>query len=411
MHCPRPPTPHLVRIARRSVIRRSRFGAACDAIADAFIRTPAAHRVGSLRVFADPKPTKVGHLRPWVNDLAAAHCSSARLVLRMHPPASHDEITNGEPTVVQAVAAEDLDAPWTVTFALQSKADPSLLIDAVDYWHAPTEVMDRLGSQAEATLLSGLRVASGLVPAWRDLLDDVAPSAAILDGDELDTFLDQLDAFDDAGIDVRWPVELVAPKLERRLVVSAGAPAGGLASSLSLESLLEVDWEFLLDGLPLTPDELAVLADAKRAVVSLRGRWVRLDRETLKRLRAPTPALNITSALAVALGAQIDLTEDANASELAIGEDETIEIQITGALDELVLRLQTLTGQRLEVEPAELHTVLRDYQRRGLAWMADLCQLGFGGCLADDMGLGKTVQVLALHARRRGALKPSGRRW
>ncbi|MGA8114553.1 MAG: DEAD/DEAH box helicase, partial [Actinocatenispora sp.] len=37
----------------------------------------------------------------------------------------------------------------------------------------------------------------------------------------------------------------------------------------------------------------------------------------------------------------------------------------------------------------------------GLAWLAGMCTLGLGGCLADDMGLGKTIQIIALHLHRR----------
>src|SRR4029077_2270347 len=52
-------------------------------------------------------------------------------------------------------------------------------------------------------------------------------------------------------------------------------------------------------------------------------------------------------------------------------------------------------------EPPGLHTTLRPYQRRGLAWLAGMVELGMGGCLADDMGLGKTAQVIALHLHHR----------
>ena len=34
--------------------------------------------------------------------------------------------------------------------------------------------------------------------------------------------------------------------------------------------------------------------------------------------------------------------------------------------------------------------------------MAQLADLGLGGCLADDMGLGKTIQVIALHLQLLG---------
>ena len=45
--------------------------------------------------------------------------------------------------------------------------------------------------------------------------------------------------------------------------------------------------------------------------------------------------------------------------------------------------------------PSTLHATLRDYQKTGFNWLAQLSHWGVGGCLADDMGLGKTVQALA----------------
>lgn len=42
-----------------------------------------------------------------------------------------------------------------------------------------------------------------------------------------------------------------------------------------------------------------------------------------------------------------------------------------------------------------LESVLRPYQKEGVAWLGFLRANGFGGILADEMGLGKTVQVLA----------------
>ncbi|MDB6017237.1 MAG: ywqA [Pedosphaera sp.] len=52
---------------------------------------------------------------------------------------------------------------------------------------------------------------------------------------------------------------------------------------------------------------------------------------------------------------------------------------------------------KLELPPlGELESVLRPYQKEGVAWLHFLRTNGFGGILADEMGLGKTVQVLAL---------------
>ena len=46
--------------------------------------------------------------------------------------------------------------------------------------------------------------------------------------------------------------------------------------------------------------------------------------------------------------------------------------------------------------PAELDTVMRDYQKHGFRWLKTIAGYGFGGILADDMGLGKTIQAISL---------------
>jgi SNF2 family DNA or RNA helicase len=77
----------------------------------------------------------------------------------------------------------------------------------------------------------------------------------------------------------------------------------------------------------------------------------------------------------------------------------------------LKVREQLLTAATREpVEPPDaLRATLRDYQRHGLTWLADMTSLGLGACLADDMGLGKTVTLIALHLHRRqlGATGPT----
>ena len=51
---------------------------------------------------------------------------------------------------------------------------------------------------------------------------------------------------------------------------------------------------------------------------------------------------------------------------------------------------------KLECPPlGALETVLRPYQKHGVAWLHFLRENGFGGILADEMGLGKTLQALA----------------
>jgi superfamily II DNA or RNA helicase len=51
---------------------------------------------------------------------------------------------------------------------------------------------------------------------------------------------------------------------------------------------------------------------------------------------------------------------------------------------------------KLECPPlGELESVLRPYQKHGVAWLEFLRTNNFGGILADEMGLGKTLQTLA----------------
>lgn len=60
-------------------------------------------------------------------------------------------------------------------------------------------------------------------------------------------------------------------------------------------------------------------------------------------------------------------------------------------------RWQSLAGQTApSLEIGDLDSVLRDYQKQGVAWLNFLSQGAFGGILADEMGLGKTLQILAL---------------
>lgn len=60
-------------------------------------------------------------------------------------------------------------------------------------------------------------------------------------------------------------------------------------------------------------------------------------------------------------------------------------------------RMSAASGEaRLECPPlGPLESVLRPYQKQGVAWITFLRANGFGGVLADEMGLGKTLQVLA----------------
>ncbi|MFN7150202.1 MAG: DEAD/DEAH box helicase, partial [Microthrixaceae bacterium] len=98
--------------------------------------------------------------------------------------------------------------------------------------------------------------------------------------------------------------------------------------------------------------------------------------------------LSATDTLAAALGGTITI------------DDEPVLVTVSGAPAELAARLRRAAEPHELAEPDGLNATLRPYQRRGVAWMSEMVDLGLGGVLADDMGLGKTIQLIALHLHR-----------
>ncbi|PCH33516.1 hypothetical protein WOLCODRAFT_135169 [Wolfiporia cocos MD-104 SS10] len=67
--------------------------------------------------------------------------------------------------------------------------------------------------------------------------------------------------------------------------------------------------------------------------------------------------------------------------------------------DELNFQNPTsLTGELTIKQPNMLMATLKEYQLKGLNWLATLYEQGINGILADEMGLGKTVQSISLLA-------------
>ncbi|MFO0740982.1 MAG: DEAD/DEAH box helicase [Labilithrix sp.] len=63
-------------------------------------------------------------------------------------------------------------------------------------------------------------------------------------------------------------------------------------------------------------------------------------------------------------------------------------------VDRLKPLLEDFAGIPKAPLPDDLDATLREYQARGVDWLAFLRSVGLGGVLADDMGLGKTLQTI-----------------
>jgi superfamily II DNA or RNA helicase len=165
--------------------------------------------------------------------------------------------------------------------------------------------------------------------------------------------------------------------------------------SVSLTISTAREW-FEISG-KVVVDEGAVLdmTELLGRLGQARGRFVPLDDGRF---------LALTDDLKRRLEGFAAVTEEAKGSRRigaagALAVEELV--QAAGKVDaakrwkDLLARIDA--AQRFEpVLPPGFEAELRDYQMDGYVWLARLCQLGLGACLADDMGLGKTVQSIAL---------------
>jgi superfamily II DNA or RNA helicase len=378
-----------------------------DAIADMIARSPAAPRTTASRAFAAAEPTRVSDLAEWLADTSDGLSAGARLGLRIEAVATplmadDEEDYPGAAEVDPAEGHEGAGGPegvdgaapeFRLVLQLRSNADPSLIVDAAALWSQPETVLSRFGSQAETDLLLALRRGAATWSPLAQVLQQASPSVIDLDDDALTSLLGPAaEELAGTGIEVLWPSSMLGDGLKLRAVPTP-APEKLTEAGFGLAALLDFRWQLTLDGALLDADEIAALAEAKRPLIRLRGRWVILDPALLDRLRRPPRTRMRTSE---ALGAVL-----AGSAEI---DGETVEVVAEGRLADLAAQVAGIASAPVPLDPPQgLVATLRPYQQRGLTWLAAMCDTGLGGCLADDMGLGKTIQVIALHLHRREA--------
>ncbi len=322
--------------------------------------------------------------RHWWRALVAAGDERTRLTLRLEEPGEDDE-------------------PWLLRTLLQSRADPSLQVDAADAWRGDLGPLANRFPDAQALVLTGIGHAARVFPPLRDALAKAAPAPVALGPEQAFAFLrDAAPLLEEGGFGVLVPPwwSRSEARLGARLKV-APAPQGGRGTGrVALAQLLRYRWQVALGDATLTPEEFAELTRRKAPLVRWRGAWVRLDPEAVEAAarfferRRQQRDLPFADALAGAFGAQADV------EGLPV-----LEAQFEGEAERWLSALEGGAAAEPWAAPPGLRASLRPYQERGAAWLALAARLGLGVCLADDMGLGKTVQTLAFLLHERAACR------
>jgi hypothetical protein len=355
--------------------------------------TPAARWLAALFGHDPSVPGSAGQLqrleqahRHWWRGLAAAGDERTRLILRLEDP-------------------PDEDGPWLLRTQLQSRADPSLQVDAADAYLGNLGPLAARFPDAQALLLTGLGHARRVFPPLSGALAGTAPAPVALTTEQAFGFLrDVAPLLEEGGFGVLAPSWWSQPeaRLGARLKV-APAPGGRNEGRVGLDQLLRYRWEVALGGATLSAEEFKELARRKAPLIRWRGAWVRLDPEAVEAAgrfferRRHQRDLSVAEALSGAFGDRAE-----------VGGLPVVDVQFDGEAGRWLAALEGGAHGEAWTDPPGLRATLRPYQERGAAWLTLAARLGLGVCLADDMGLGKTVQTLAFLLRERAAGRASG---
>lgn len=369
-------------------IVRGMLDAVADTLPRAAPRAPEGRRAAPASAGADTADFAT-RLRKRVEERAARTARGAlpelvRVSLRVE--ADEEELRGGAVRLVLQVHDE---------------RDPLHVCDAALLWtQAGDDATHGFGPRARVHASIALRGAAEVWPVLDRFLELSVPDQLTLDGAEIGGLLEHVSALREAHVDVHWPRSL-GPELTTRAVLDRrhGEPRGAELplqdSPFAVDGLFAFKWQVSLHGDPLTEEEMEELATAASPVLKLRGAWTIVDPATAQRARKRLirKATGV-EALGAALSGVTELPADAE------GERDKAEVVVGASLLKVRERLLEAPTREPLPAPAGLRAELRDYQRHGLTWLADLTGLGLGACLADDMGLGKTITLISLHLHR-----------
>src|SRR5437660_1853017 len=302
---------------------------------------------------------------------------------------------------MEDASSTDIDN-WHLHFLVASRRDPSLKLNLDDYWYLDArtraEVIRHFSQDFEKHLLLSLGYAARIYPKIWDGLATDRPTGCRLTLDEAFAFLKESAwVLGDAGYTVIVPAWWTPEGRRRtkvRLKTSLRSPNGTTAAShgyFSLNTIISYEYQLSIGGQVVTEEEWEQLVNAKTPLVQFRGQWMELDRDKMQQL------------LQFWQTHQHEKSEITLLDMLKIGSEaeDDLEWDHEQSLRDMLSKLHDKNAFAPIKDPLALQGTLRDYQKRGVAWLKYLENLGLNPCLADDMGLGKTLEVIACLQKER----------
>ena len=256
-------------------------------------------------------------------------------------------------------------------------------------------------------ILRALGTASKLFPPIKRALEERFPYQTILSSTEVMEFLKYpKDLLIQCGFTILLPEVFTAggtQRLTTKLIIYSKekkrtkSKTSTLPSMFNLNSLIEYKWEATLKGKSLTDQEFKDLIENPEPLINWQGEWILIEQQDIENLREIIEkdmgkgTKTYMEALKLGLAGNIQLQEFGN----------RYEVIIEGDFSEIIERIKSIEVYKEVSIPKTFNGKLRDYQHAALVWMANLCSLNFGVCLADDMGLGKTIEVITYLLHRK----------
>ncbi|MFH1439078.1 MAG: DEAD/DEAH box helicase [Candidatus Woesearchaeota archaeon] len=272
---------------------------------------------------------------------------------------------------------------WTLSFNMQSKKDPSLIISLDELWKGSTKIPIK---NIKMHILKDLGIAAKASKTIEKALYTSNPYEVNISADETYNFIvNESYLLKDAGFVVHIPKISFSGsrQIKARIKLKHSEKFKITGTGMLGKTLFDFDYSIALGDIELTKEEFYELSKSKDKLVKVKNKWVELNAADVNKVIRFFDA-----------NKQISLYDTfvINSEQDGFEIDDVIaparfEKEIDGLFDFKKIRNAQI--------PAKFNGVLRHYQKEGFSWMLLLKETGFGGILADDMGLGKTIQAIA----------------